>query len=178
MLNYLKELSMGRSGWLLLTVSCTLLEASALYFQHGMGLNPCVMCIYERLALFAILFAGIIGMIAPRNFLFRWLALGLGLFGSIKGLLLAIKHTDYQLNPAPWNQCSPFLDFPQTLPLNEWFPYLFEATGDCSKITWKFLELSMPQWLIAIFAVYMVIFIFITLSQFKRSRKANRSLFY
>lgn len=178
MFSYLKDLSMSRSAWLLLTASCATLEVTALYFQHGMGLNPCVMCIYERLALFAILFAGIIGMIAPRKALIRWFALGLGLFGSIKGLLLAIKHTDYQLNPAPWNQCSPFLDFPQTLPLNEWFPYLFEATGDCSKITWKLLELSMPQWLIAIFAVYVVIFVFITLSQFKRSRKSDKLLFY
>ena len=169
---------MSRGAWLLLTVSCTALESAALYFQHGMGLNPCVMCIYERLALFAILFAGMIGVIAPRNFLIRWLALAVGLFGSIKGLLLAIKHTDYQINPAPWNQCSPFLDFPQTLPLNKWFPYLFEATGDCSKITWKFWELSMPQWLIAIFAVYVTIFVLITLSQFKRSRQSNRSLFH
>ena len=169
---------MSRGAWLLLTASCSALETTALYFQHGMGLNPCVMCIYERLALFAILFAGMIGVIAPRNFLICWLALAVGLFGSIKGLLLAIKHTDYQINPAPWNQCSPFLDFPQTLPLNKWFPYLFEATGDCSKITWQFWGLSMPQWLIAIFAVYVTIFVLITLSQFKRSRQSNRSLFH
>lgn len=179
MFNYFKELSLSSSAWLLLTTSCVALEATALYFQHGMGLNPCVMCIYERLALFAILIAGIIGMLAPRNALVRWIALLLGLFGSIKGLNLALKHTDYQLNPAPWNQCSPFVEFPETLPLNKWFPNVFEATagGDCAKIVWKFFDLSMPQWLIAIFAVYLVIFVLIILSQFKRSRKTNRNLF-
>ncbi|MCT8555254.1 disulfide bond formation protein DsbB [Glaesserella parasuis] len=178
MLTYFKELSISRSAWLLLTASCTALEAAALYFQHGMGLNPCVMCIYERLALLAILIAGIIGFLAPRKTLVRWLALLLGLFGSIKGLSLAIKHTDYQLNPAPWNQCSPFVDFPETLPLNKWFPDLFEATGkgDCGKVVWQFLDLSMPQWLIVVFSIYIVVFAVIIISQFKHT-SSYRTLF-
>lgn len=178
MLTYFKELSLSRGAWLLLTISCVILEAVALYFQHGMGLNPCVMCIYERLALFAILVAGVIGFIAPRNSLVRWIALLFGLFGSVKGLSLAIKHTDYQLNPGPWNQCSPFVDFPETLPLNKWFPDLFEATagGDCAKVVWTFLDLSMPQWLIAVFAIYFILFVMIILSQFKRTR-LSRNLF-
>lgn len=177
MFAYFKDLSLSRKAWLLVAVSCSALEATALYFQHGMGLNPCVMCIYERLALFAVLAAGILGLIAPRATLIRWAALALGLYGSIKGLLLALKHTNYQLNPAPWNQCSPFVDFPETLPLNKWFPYLFEATGDCSKISWQFWGLSMPQWLIAIFAVYLIVFALVTLSQLKRTRR-QRDLFH
>lgn len=179
MFNYFKALSLSRGAWLLLTASCAALEATALYFQHGMGLNPCVMCIYERLALFAILVAGVIGTLAPRNAFVRWIALLIGLLGSIKGLSLALKHTDYQLNPSPWNQCSPFVEFPETLPLNKWFPNIFEATagGDCAKIVWKFLDLSMPQWLIAVFAVYLAIFVLIILSQFKRNPKTNRNLF-
>lgn len=173
MFAYLKELSQGRGGWLLLTLSCTALEATALYFQHGMGLVPCVMCIYERLALLAILVAGLIGFAAPRLWLTRWLALILGLYGAIKGLLLAIKHVDYQMNPSPWNQCAFTPEFPETLPLNKWFPNLFEAGGQCSNISWQFLDLSMPQWLIVIFGFYAVLLGFITLSQFVRMRKRN-----
>lgn len=177
MLTFLKGLSLQRRGWLLLAVSCAALEATALYFQHGMGLNPCVMCIYERVALLGILIAGLLGSLAPKSALVRWLALSLGLFSAIKGLILAIKHSDYQLHPAPWNQCSPFVDFPETLPLNHWFPKVFEATSvDCAKITWKFLNLSMPQWLIGIFAVYLVVLVLVGLSQFKRS-KTRRELF-
>ena len=179
MFSYLKELSLTRGAWFLLTTSCVALEAVALYFQHGMGLNPCVMCIYERLALFAILVAGMTGFSAPKFILTRWFALLLGLYGSVKGLTLAIKHTDYQLNPAPWNQCSPFVEFPETLPLNVWFPSVFEASGDCGKIVWQFWGLSMPQWLIAIFAVYAVLFACLILSQFKHSRSGmkERNLF-
>lgn len=178
MLSFFKKLSLSRSAWLLLTLSCAALEGTALYFQHGMGLQPCVMCIYERLALFTVLFAGVVGMLSPTHLLIRWSALGLGLFGAVKGLMLAIKHTDYQLNPAPWNTCSPFLDFPQTLPLDQWFPAIFAAGGDCGKISWEFLGLIMPQWLIVIFSVYLVIFLLLTVSQFKRTTHHYRSLFH
>lgn len=177
MLSYLKELSFSRNAWLLLMFSCLALEGTALYFQHGMGLVPCVMCIYERLALLAILTAGIIGAIAPRTTFVRLFALGLGLFGAIKGLLLAIKHTDYQMNPAPWNQCEILVDFPQTLPLNKWFPNLFEAGGSCNEITWQMWGLTMPQWLIAIFAVYLLILGLILISQVARTKARSRSLF-
>lgn len=178
MFGYLKRLSFHRSIWFAFFLSACILEGIALYFQLVMGLKPCVMCIYQRLALLAILFAGFVGFLAPQWAFFRWLALGLALYGSIKGLNLAITHTNYQLNPAPWNQCSPFVEFPQTLPLNQWFPTLFEATGDCSKIAWQLLGLSMSQWLISIFSFYLLITALLILSQFSRGYNKERSLFH
>ena len=84
MLHFFKTLSVQRSGWLLLLISALALEGTALYFQYGMGLQPCVMCIYERVALFGIAFAGIIGLIAPRFLIMRVLALIVAiLFSSI-----------------------------------------------------------------------------------------------
>lgn len=178
MFGSLKKHSFHRGLWLMLFFSALTLEGIALYFQHGMGLQPCVMCIYQRLALLAILGAGLIGLIAPQWAVFRWSALALALYGAIKGLMLAIKHTDYQLNPAPWNQCSPFVEFPQTLPLNKWLPSIFEAGGDCGKIAWQFLGLTMSQWMIAIFAFYLVATVLLILSQFSRGYHKERSLFH
>ncbi|MDO4697311.1 MAG: disulfide bond formation protein DsbB [Pasteurellaceae bacterium] len=177
MFAFFKTLSQQRMAWLLLILSCMALTITALYFQHNMGLQPCVMCIYERIALLGILIAGIFAMFAPKSRLLRWSAILFGLFCATKGLLLAIKHTDYQINPAPWNQCSPFVEFPATLPLDTWFPALFAAGGDCGKISWQFLGLSMPQWLIGIFAIYVLIFVLLLLSQFKRTQHTRRNLF-
>ena len=168
MLHFFKTLSVQRSGWLLLLISALALEGTALYFQYGMGLQPCVMCIYERVALFGIAFAGIIGLIAPRFLIMRVLALLIAFVGAAKGLLLSLKHVDYQLHPAPWNQCSYLPEFPQTLPLDQWFPVLFHPTGSCSDEVWSWLGLSMAQWIVVIFAVYLLIFLFILISQFKR----------
>lgn len=176
MLTFFKNLSMKRSAWLLLFISALALESTALYFQHGMGLNPCVMCIYERVAIVGIMFSGLVGIIAPKWLVLRILALLIGLGSAIKGLLLTIKHLDYQLNPGPWNQCAMIPDFPQTLPLDKWFPNVFMPSGSCSDITWSFLGFSMVQWIIVIFAFYALLFVILCISQFKKV-KNNRMLF-
>ncbi|MGK7286317.1 disulfide bond formation protein B [Buttiauxella agrestis] len=67
MLRYLNQCSRGRGAWLLLAFTAFALEMVALWFQHVMMLKPCVMCIYERCALFGIMGAGIVGAIAPKH---------------------------------------------------------------------------------------------------------------
>lgn len=57
MLQFFKRCSQGRGAWLLMAIATLLLELAALYFQHVMLLQPCVVCIYERCALFGILAA-------------------------------------------------------------------------------------------------------------------------
>ena len=43
-------LVVDRRAWWLLAVSALALELTALWFQYGMGLDPCVKCVYQRLA--------------------------------------------------------------------------------------------------------------------------------
>lgn len=178
MLVFFKRLSVQRTGWLLLIISALALEGIALYFQYGMKLQPCVMCIYERVALFGILFAGVVGFIAPRFLLFRLLALLIAFFSTVKGLLISLKHVDYQLHPAPWNQCSYLPEFPQTLPLDKWFPVLFQPTGSCDDVVWTFLGFSMAQWIVVMFAIYLLVLVLVFISQFKRiDTRGRRRLF-
>lgn len=153
----LKHLSLQRWPWLLLAFSAIALELSALYFQHVMKLEPCVMCVYERLTMFAIVAAGLIGASAPHYLIVRLLAFSVWALGSVWGLLLAIEHSDYQMNPSPFATCDFFPNFPEWLPLHELMPWLFNPTGDCSDIVWTFLDYSMPQWLIVSFAIYAVL---------------------
>lgn len=153
----LKHLSLQRWPWLLLALSALALELSALYFQHVMKLEPCVMCIYERLTMLAIVAAGLIGASAPQYLLIRLIAFAVWALGSVWGLLLAIEHTDYQMNPSPFATCDFFPNFPEWLPLHELVPWLFNPTGYCSDIVWTFVGYSMPQWLIVSFAIYVII---------------------
>ncbi|MRE58801.1 disulfide bond formation protein DsbB [Morganella morganii] len=176
MLTYLYECSRGRSAWFLLMISALALDGIALFFQHGMGLQPCVMCIYERIAVLGIAFAGFLGWIAPRSVIIRWLAVALWIYSGIAGLQLSREHTMIQLYPSPFNTCDFFVNFPEWLPLNTWLPSVFEASGDCAVQQWVFLKLDMPQWLIGIFAVYLLISALVLLSQFIH-RKQPRRLF-
>ena len=174
MLALFKQFSEKRSAWLLLIVSSLGLELTALYFQYGMGLQPCVLCVYERLAMAGLFIAGIIGFLAPRSIIVRLLAIALGLFSGIKGLMISIRHLDLQMNPAPWKQCEVVPNFPETMPFHKWLPSLFGPTGTCDESQWSFLGISMVQWLVFIFAVYVIVLVVMLIAQVKKSRNQRR----
>jgi disulfide bond formation protein DsbB len=65
------KLATIKSSWMLLGFSALALELSALYFQYGMMLEPCIMCIYQRVAIMGIMFSGFITAIAPNLMVLR-----------------------------------------------------------------------------------------------------------
>lgn len=170
-LSTLKDFSKGRLSWLLLLVFVIFFEACALFFQHVMMLSPCVMCIYERVAMLGVGVAAMIGLVNPNNTIIRWLGLAAWGASAYKGLALSMQHVDYQFNPSPFATCDLFVTFPTWAPLNDWAPWMFEAFGDCSKVVWQFLSLSMPQWLVVIFAGNLIALAVIVLAQFAKSKR-------
>ncbi|EHD21607.1 MULTISPECIES: disulfide bond formation protein DsbB [Brenneria] len=173
MLRFLNRCSRGRGAWLLLAFTALILELVALYFQHVMLLKPCVLCIYQRNALLGIMGAGLLGAIAPGNLLLRYPAIALWLYSSFEGLRLAWKHTDILLHPSPFNTCDFFVSFPSWLPLDKWLPAIFNATGDCSERQWQLLSLEMPQWLVGIFAAYLLIALLVLIAQPFRPKRRD-----
>ena len=171
----LKQLSLRRSSWLLLAASAFLLELCALYFQHVMKLEPCVMCIYERITMLSIIVAGLIGAIAPENLFIRLTAFIIWGVGAVWGTMLATEHVHFQLNPSPFATCDFFPNFPSWLPLHEIFPWLFNPTGDCADIVWQFFGYSMPQWLIVTFIIYLFLFVIVAITAIlpKKSNSHN-----
>ncbi|MBF8999969.1 disulfide bond formation protein DsbB [Vibrio nitrifigilis] len=167
----IRTFSLQRKAWILLLFCIIFFESCALFFQHVMNLAPCVMCIYERIAMLSIGIAAIIGAIAPQNGFFRWVGLAGWGIGAIKGLTLALQHVEFQLHPSPFHTCDIFVTLPNWMPLNKWMPWMFKAYGDCSDIVWQFLSLSMPQWLVVVFAANLVALAIVIIAQF--SRKPN-----
>lgn len=166
----IKQFSESRLSWLLLLLSIVAFELCALYFQHVMMLAPCVMCIYERVAMVGVGAAGIIGMLNPKNLIVRWLGFAVWGASAYKGLTLAMQHVDYQFNPSPFATCDIFVTFPTWAPLHKWAPWMFNAYGDCSKVVWEFVGLSMPQWLVIIFAGMLAALGVVIASQFAKPK--------
>ncbi|MFT4994230.1 MAG: disulfide bond formation protein DsbB [Paraglaciecola sp.] len=171
-LHKLSQLSASRAAWLLLFMSVLALELAALYFQYVMQLRPCIMCIYQRTAVFGILFSTL-PVLLFNNVLTRLVAYtGWGV-SAIWGLLIAVEHVDIQtaLNPF-FATCEVVPNFPSWLPLHEYLPHIFAATGDCGDINWSLLSMSMPQWMILIFGIYSTIWAIALLSRLwvKRGR--------
>lgn len=171
-MNNLSQLTTKQQPWLLLAVSALGLELSALFFQYVLELAPCIMCIYQRVAIIAILIAGVIGATAVRYIVARALAYALWGVGSIWGLLIAIEHVEIQTSSdSLFFSCEFTPNFPTWAPLHEWIPFLFEATGDCGEISWQFLGYSMPQWMIVVYSVYSLVFAVILLNRLIVARK-------
>ncbi|GAA0364764.1 disulfide bond formation protein DsbB [Bowmanella denitrificans] len=160
-----------RWPWALLFISSVLLEATALYFQYGMGLEPCIMCIYQRNAVFGLMFAGMAGMLLHNYPVGRMLSYALWAVSAVWGLLIAVEHVDIQTAANPFfTVCEIVPNFPSWLPLHEWIPQVFAATGDCGNIDWSLLDMSMPQWMIIIFAVYTALLVINLVARLARFR--------
>lgn len=161
-----------RWPWLLLAFSALALESIALYFQYGMGLEPCVMCVYQRAAVFGLIVAGAIGAVNPQFVLIRITATITWLVSAIWGLIIANEHVQMQ-NPDNFllaMSCDIYPNFPSWFAIHQWLPGIFEARGTCDSIDWLFLGSSMPAWMSITFAIYSAIAIAVLLIRLVKAR--------
>lgn len=145
-----------RWPWLLLFLSATTLELIALYFQYAMALEPCVMCIYQRVAVFGVLFSSVPALIAPNNMYFRLVSYVGWLTSAFWGAKIAYEHVLMQ-NPDNFllaMSCDVFPNFPSWFAIHQWLPAIFEPRGTCDSIDWVFASLSMPEWMLVTFIFY------------------------
>ncbi|MDX1524846.1 MULTISPECIES: disulfide bond formation protein DsbB [Pseudidiomarina] len=158
MLKHLAKLPTQRLPWLLLLLSVLALLSFALYVQHGLGIEPCVKCIYQRTAIIAIGLAAFVGLLRPQQLLLRSLAWLAWLVAAVWGYVIAAEHVQLQqAENSFFIVCEAFPNFPSWLPLHELLPNLFGAPGLCGDIDWQFAGLSMPMWMQIIFAGYAIV---------------------
>jgi len=144
-----------KQAWGLLFATALFVLGCALYFQLALGLEPCVKCVYQRLAMLGIGLAAILGYVGHRMASLRGMALLLWLVSAGWGFYIANDHAQMQLAAnAFFAVCDAHPSFPSWAPLHEWIPMIFAAPGLCGDIDWQFLGLSMPMWMQIIFAVY------------------------
>lgn len=156
-MQWIYQFSQQKLSWAILAVSALGLLLAALYFQHMMGLQPCINCIYQRTAVIGILVAGIIPLIYM-HFATRILAFFVWAYSCIQGIIVARAHLDIIFSKSPFPAiCDIVPKFPTFMPMHEWVPSIFAATGSCNENSWQFLGLGMANWLQIIFSVYLVI---------------------
>jgi disulfide bond formation protein DsbB len=131
-------------------LGCALLLGYAYYAQVVLGLEPCPLCIFQRVgvAAMAVLFA----LAAVHN------PQGKGAY--VYGVLLVvaavatmgvaarhlwIQHLPEGAVPA----CGATLSYMmQIFPLTDVIRKVLTGSGECAKISWTFLGLSMPGWVL------------------------------
>lgn len=136
-------------------VVCFALIGFAVFSQDYWGLDPCPLCIFQRLA-----FAGlglvllVAGLHAPRTMSGRRAYGLLSLVAASIGAGISIRHLWIQVFPPPIPACGPPLDFlRETLSAGDLVQRVLVGTGDCSNVDWTFLGLSMPGWALVWFVL-------------------------
>ena len=137
----------------LICAACLAMLAFGLYLQHVVGLEPCPMCIVQRYALVAVaLVAGITALASKKALLLAGSALMVLLAGF--GAFVAARQSFLQWYPPEIASCGrDFYGMIETFPLQRAIPMIFKGSGDCTKIDWTFLGLSIANWSFISFAL-------------------------
>ena len=137
-----------RVAYLLGFLICGALLGFAYYAQYSLYLDPCPLCIFQRIAFMAMgVFFLIGGLHAPKGWGRRVYALLVSVSGII-GAAIAGRHIYLQnLPPDQVPDCGPGLGYMlDTLPLKSVLEKVFTGSGECAEVSWSFLGLSMPWW--------------------------------
>jgi disulfide bond formation protein DsbB len=139
-----------RTGNLLGFLACAALLGYALYVQYGIGLEPCPLCILQRVAVIA---AGGIFLLAALHDPAERGARAYGLLidlAAVAGILVAARHMWIIAQPpGTVAECGASLDYMMdVLPLHEALAKVLAGSGECAKIDWQFLGLNMPTWVL------------------------------
>ena len=137
---------------------CLLMLAFGLYLQHVVGLEPCPMCIVQRYALMLVaLLAGIGAVLGSSGLALRIFSALILLFSGF-GAFVAARQSYLQWYPPEIASCGrDFYGMIETFPLQRAIPLIFKGSGDCTKIDWTFLGLSIANWSFVSFVVFAVV---------------------
>lgn len=153
-------------------VACAALLAYAMYAQFNLGLEPCPLCIFQRVAFAAL---GVVFLIAavhaPRRAVGRRVYGVLGVLAGAVGIAIAGNHVRLQhLPPDQVPACGPGLDYMlDSMPISGVVRRVMTGSGECATVDWTFLGLSMPAWSLVWFVALTVWFAF---AAFRRPRAA------
>lgn len=143
-----------RTGFLLTAIASSVLVAAGLAIGEWLRINPCPLCIFQRLLYLCVTLFAILGIGLPKAN--RPLG-GLVALTAAGGLATALYQSWMQLYPEPSTQCG-YGDPNLIEQLVDWlglqWPYMFMATGFCSTKE-NLLGLSMANWSVFCFAAFL-----------------------
>ncbi|HEY6516445.1 MAG TPA: disulfide bond formation protein B [Steroidobacteraceae bacterium] len=129
---------------------CAGLIGYALYAQLELGLEPCPLCIFQRIGVVAL---GVVFLIAalhnPRGWGTRIYALLLAIAALATAAVAARQVYIQHLPPGAIPSCgAPLSMMMQFMPLATVIRKVLTGSGECGVVNWRFLGLAMPAWVL------------------------------
>lgn len=129
---------------------CVALLAYALYTQFELGLDPCPLCIFQRVGVAAL---GVVFLVAalhnPKGWGIRVYAVLIAA-AALATIGVAARHVYVQhMPPGSLPSCgAPLGVMLKFTPFFDVIRKVLTGSGECSEVTWRFLGLAMPAWVL------------------------------
>ena len=149
----------GRLINLFIALACLLLLGFGYYLQFVQDLDPCPLCILQRVAYLGIGLVCLVGFVhGSATRIYNALALVCALAGAaVATRQVWLQH----LPPERVPECGPGLDFIlQAFPIFDALKLIFTGSGECAETLWTFLSLSIAEWSLFWFGAFSVLLLY------------------
>ena len=131
-------------------LACAGMMGFALYAQYVMYLDPCPLCVFQRIATILL---GLVFLLAAIH---NPGVTGARIYGVLVGLVaaggvgVAAWHVRLQNLPADdVPSCGPGFEYiMENFAFFDALGKIFKGSGECADVVWRFFGLSMPTWVI------------------------------
>ena len=154
-----------RPWYLFVFVVCAGMLGFALYVQHYLFIDPCPLCVLQRLVYIWIGAVSLLAFLHNPGGIGR-VAYGTAVtLGGVTGAGIAGRHLWLQSLPADQvPDCGMGLNYMlDTMPFTAVLKEVFYGSGECAEVHWTFLGLSMPGWTFLWYLVFAAGTIFVLL---------------
>lgn len=157
--NILMRTASQQTSYFIAFLVVLLLLAAAKFLQLYMGINPCPLCILQRvvMGLLGILF--LFGIAFCVNTIARFSFGLLGFLISLLGVVVSGRQVWLQHLPSTGlsSNCDVSLQYMlQALPFDQVLKNIFAGGSTCSQVEWQFLHLSLAEWSLISFVAFSV----------------------
>ena len=146
-------------SWPAILLSVVCLLGYGYYLQFWQYLDPCPLCITQRLFYYGIGAAALVALIRLSSTAFqRACTVFMALF-AIGGIVTAGRQVWLQhLPPDEVPECGPGLQYwMDNMPMLKTLELLFKGDGNCAEVHWRFLGLSIGEWSLAWFGGFLLV---------------------
>jgi len=129
---------------------CAGLMGYALYAQYQLMLEPCPLCILQRIAVIGLGIVFLLAALHNSSGASRFVYAALLAIAGVVGAIVAGRHAWLQWIPEDQvPACGPGLDYMwENFPLADVINMVFKGSGECAGVDWTFIGLSMPAWVL------------------------------
>ena len=142
-------------------VLCAGLMGFAFFLEHVKNLEPCPLCLFQRLFFIAIGAVALVAALHGPGATGRRVYAALLAVLTVGGGGVATRHVWLQHLPADKvPECGPGLEYMlEAFPVMEMLQEVLGGSGECAEVSWRFLGLSIPEWTLIVFSGLLAFFL-------------------